>query len=355
MDHYLQSDGEDEEDKWRFSGSTENCILCHVHQYGQMYKTGRMKDDDILSQAAAMMQPTSSRDAVDDGCMRSLGAVWVVTLHPLHRWVLSLRTSQPPHLNGTLYEWFQGRLIHQGEVQVRVNQQYGEVDSVSQELPMRRVLEWCMHTATYGIVRCVGALWHHSECESLHIETCAGTAVQSDGMRRHQDHFCHRCGNIDSFDHSRQEREGVVVCTRCGVCLEHNLHEGEAHRNFSGEEDRNHHGKWNPLFSDSYNMQTFQGSGGDPRKRRSGGAAAPRRLQSSDAYKDQQKKEAFDIIEAMSYTTGHRYHLTHICVEAPVPFPGISYKTLQCAKHLFAQRRIDLLPLSFIDVGFRIK
>jgi superfamily II DNA or RNA helicase len=334
MDDYLQSDGEDDGD-WRLATSMESRILHHVHLYGQFYKTGRMKDDDILSQAATALhsqlrQVQPVEHAVDTDQLRG---VWTVHFDPDHWWVLDLHAISTD-LRGKLYEWYNQALVHQSDIAVVVTREHSTVDSVTEAVMMRTIVDWCVDTSIYGLVHCTGVMRMVGAevcCPDLQVETMKGVRVHQTGLSRHQDHLCRNCGNVHQFDVSRETQEGVVVCMQCGTCIEHNLHTGEAHRNFAGEANRNHHGKWNSLFSESYNLQTFQG---EPKRRKSG----PRR-QSGDTYKDNQKKQAFDIIEAMSHATGHRYPLHHQCTAAPVAFPGISSLTMQAAKQLFAQRR----------------
>lgn len=123
-----------------------------------------------------------------------------------------------------------------------------------------------------------------------------------------------KCTNANCDNDNPNEfipsRGGAVACMRCGDCQsDYVIHEGEMYRNFTGEEDRSHHGpRLNPLYSASYNLGTqFTGLRGQKRTtgretdfsvsnigrdpNAAGGAVATR-----VEYKDDQKSKAFRIM-----------------------------------------------------------
>jgi len=123
-----------------------------------------------------------------------------------------------------------------------------------------------------------------------------------------------KCTNANCDNEDPNEfipsRGGAVACRRCGDCQsDYVIHEGEMYRNFTGEEDRSHHGPvLNPLYSASYNLGTqFTGLRGQ--KRNTGRetdfsvsnigrdpAAVGGALATRVEYKDDQKSKAFRIM-----------------------------------------------------------
>jgi len=123
-----------------------------------------------------------------------------------------------------------------------------------------------------------------------------------------------KCTNANCDNEDPNEfipsRGGAVACRRCGDCQsDYVIHEGEMYRNFTGEEDRSHHGPvLNPLYSASYNLGTqFTGLRGQ--KRNTGretdfsvsnigrdAAAVGGTLATRVEYKDDQKSKAFRIM-----------------------------------------------------------
>jgi len=123
-----------------------------------------------------------------------------------------------------------------------------------------------------------------------------------------------KCTNVNCDNEDPNEfipsRGGAVACRRCGDCQsDYVIHEGEMYRNFTGEEDRSHHGPvLNPLYSASYNLGTqFTGLRGQ--KRNTGretdfsvsnisrdAAAVGGALATRVEYKDDQKSKAFRIM-----------------------------------------------------------
>ena len=123
-----------------------------------------------------------------------------------------------------------------------------------------------------------------------------------------------KCTNANCDNEDPNEfipsRGGAVACRRCGDCQsDYVIHEGEMYRNFTGEEDRSHHGPvLNPLYSASYNLGTqFTGLRGQ--KRNTGretdfsvsnigrdAAAVGGALATRVEYKDDQKSKAFRIM-----------------------------------------------------------
>ena len=135
---------------------------------------------------------------------------------------------------------------------------------------------------------------------------------------------CAACGNRDQTLFVTDNSGGDTICRACGVVVEQKrIHEGSMYRKFEGEEDRNHHGPApNPLYSHAHNMRTqisMTTKDGAPLGPRGGQASADAyRLKTTQEsmelnlsnmgrddrrtrteYKDEQKREAFDLLTHM--------------------------------------------------------
>ena len=352
-------------EEWQHEQSVENCIIHHVHKYGFVYKPGRMKNDDIFSLAATLFntgtdtlqdQPVSPQDSLVHA--DRLCGTWVLSLGAEdHRMVFTLHSlcTEAHRLRGRAHEWRGGRLVGGDRIEVGLRHSTLPASSLSGDPVCSTDVQWCVDSVVYGL------MWGRARLAvqgnrlpawtAVRLSTPAGKAVRCRGVRSHPEMVCVDCGNIeeDGFDYSRQGKEGVVVCTACGRCHTDNIDTGEAFRNFEGEKDRNHHGMWNHLFSDDFNFRTFAGplrqrevpaagSGrAAPRSTAGTGRSVPRHKKQCDTYKDNQKKDAFDIINAMSHTTDNPY--SHTAASDKMTFPILSSRVLYLAKVLFAQMR----------------
>ncbi|CAN0467932.1 unnamed protein product [Ascophyllum nodosum] len=122
---------------------------------------------------------------------------------------------------------------------------------------------------------------------------------------------CPTCGNRDQSNFTLDSKQGDTICLGadghgCGtVVQDHKVHEGNMYRKFEGEADRSHHGPApNRLYSTAHNMRTWISEGKDAGKLRNLAEDVEMGLstigkderKTRTAYKDQMKREAFDLI-----------------------------------------------------------
>ena len=100
--------------------------------------------------------------------------------------------------------------------------------------------------------------------------------------------WCQVCG------HPHICTSEIRSCARCGIQTDIVVHQGEAFRKFTGEQDRNHHGtSWDDAFSNMRNLQTFLSD-------RGGGAGSLKRLHQQvvcGGGSDQTTAKAFELME----------------------------------------------------------
>ena len=343
MDSFLGDDGSDtEEEEWRLDTSIENCIIHHVHCYGELYKDGRMKNDDIFSMAATIFNQSEAPVIPLEGIFSAhdMAGAWKLSLSDQHAYVLIVGSCvRPGVVRVSAFEWYQHQRVHSEVLEMTLEHRVSdEALSIRDSVRHSTSVSFCTVSSVYGKMRCAASILRAGTAvcwRDIAVTNAMGQSICVSEMERVMGECCAECGNTSEaeMDRSKEHTEGVIACMHCGTCIVDNIDNGEAFRKFEGEKDRNHHGKWNELFSSSYNLRTFQSS----RKRKSGSASTNRQC---DSYKDKQKKEAFDIIDAMSHTSEHQYaHGAAKKSACHVRFPTLSIQTISQAKITFANMR----------------
>jgi len=146
-------------------------------------------------------------------------------------------------------------------------------------------------------------------------------------------YFCRDCRNRDQNRFRSDERTGDTICMECGmVVAAEEVHQGSWVRSFEDEHDETQHGTpLDPLFSSSTNLATTIGAASMKGSKALRNAQAKvemqvsrlgkRRTATRVAYKDRQKRDAFDRI-------------MHVAGKVP-----ISAYVVQLAKRYFAVHR----------------
>ena len=116
MDSFLGDDGsETEEEEWRLDTSIENCIIHHVHCYGELYKDGRMKNDDIFSMAATIFNQSEAPVIPLEGIFSAhdMAGAWKLSLSDQHAYVLIVGSCvRPGVVRVSAFEWYQHQRVH---------------------------------------------------------------------------------------------------------------------------------------------------------------------------------------------------------------------------------------------------